>query len=59
MKEPLLVKYDPRNLSRIYVQNPCGWHWPVPAARGSLVIAHGLGEHGLAYRRVTELFSHP
>ena len=31
------------------------WHWPTPAeARGTLVIAHGLGEHGLAYRRVAE-----
>jgi putative transposase len=27
-----LVKYDPRNLSRIYVQDPCGRHWPVPYA---------------------------
>ncbi|MGC1299016.1 MAG: Mu transposase C-terminal domain-containing protein [Alloacidobacterium sp.] len=32
LKEPLLVKYDPRNLSRIYVQDPCGRHWPVPYA---------------------------
>ena len=30
------------------------WHWPTEAARGTLVIAHGLGEHGLAYRRVAE-----
>jgi putative transposase len=32
LKEPLLVKYDPRNLSRIYVQDPRGRHWPVPYA---------------------------
>ena len=32
LKEPLLVKYDPRNLSRIYVQDPCGRHWTVPYA---------------------------
>jgi putative transposase len=32
LREPLLVKYDPRNLSRIYVQDPCGRHWPVPYA---------------------------
>jgi putative transposase len=32
LKEPLLVKYDPRNLSRIYVQDPSGRHWPVPYA---------------------------
>jgi len=30
------------------------WHWPVDAPRGTLIIAHGLGEHGLAYRRVAE-----
>lgn len=32
LKAPLLVKYDPRNLSRIYVQDPHGRHWPVPYA---------------------------
>ena len=32
LKEPLLVKYDPRNLSRLYVQDPAGQHWPVPYA---------------------------
>lgn len=32
LKEPLLVKYDPRNLSRVYVQDPHGRHWPVPYA---------------------------
>jgi putative transposase len=32
LKEPLLVKYDPRNLARIYVQDPSGRHWPVPYA---------------------------
>jgi putative transposase len=32
LKEPLLVKYDPRNLSRVYVQDPSGRHWPVPYA---------------------------
>jgi putative transposase len=32
LKEPLLVKYDPRNLSRIYMQDLCGRHWPVPYA---------------------------
>jgi putative transposase len=32
LKEPLLVKYDPRNLSRVYVQDPRGRHWPVPYA---------------------------
>jgi putative transposase len=32
LKEPLLVKYDPRDLSRIYVQDPSGRHWPVPYA---------------------------
>jgi putative transposase len=32
LKQPLLVKYDPRNLSRIYVRDPHGRHWPVPYA---------------------------
>lgn len=32
MEEPLLVKYDPRNLSRVYVRDPSGRHWPVPYA---------------------------
>jgi len=32
LKEPLWIKFDPRNLSRIYVQDPNGKHWPVPYA---------------------------
>ena len=32
LQELLLVKYDPRNLSRIYVRDPHGRHWPVPYA---------------------------
>jgi putative transposase len=32
LEHPLLVKYDPRNLSRIYVRDPDGRHWPVPYA---------------------------
>ena len=32
LDHPLLVKYDPRNLSRIYVRDPDGRHWPVPYA---------------------------
>ena len=30
LKEPLLVKYDPRNLSRLFVRDPGGQHWTVP-----------------------------
>jgi putative transposase len=30
LKKPLLVKYDPRNLSRLYVRDPNGKHWPIP-----------------------------
>jgi putative transposase len=26
------VKYDPRNISRVYVRDPNGRHWPVPYA---------------------------
>jgi putative transposase len=32
LKEPLWIKYDPRNLSRVYVRDPNGKHWPVPYA---------------------------
>jgi len=32
LKQPLLVKYDPRNLSRVFVQDPSGRHWPIPYA---------------------------
>lgn len=32
LKQPLLVKYDPRNLSRVYVRDPEGRHWPIPYA---------------------------
>jgi putative transposase len=31
-KDPLLVKYDPRNLSRVYVRDPGGRHWAIPYA---------------------------
>jgi putative transposase len=31
-KEPLLVKYDPRNLSRLYLCDPNGRHWAIPYA---------------------------
>ncbi|MDQ2839534.1 MAG: Mu transposase C-terminal domain-containing protein [Acidobacteriota bacterium] len=32
LKQLLLVKYDPRNLSRVYVRDPNGRHWPIPYA---------------------------
>lgn len=32
LKRLLLVKYDPRNLARVYVRDPNGRHWPVPYA---------------------------
>ena len=28
-KRPLWVKYDPRNLARVYLRDPDGKHWPV------------------------------
>jgi alpha-beta hydrolase superfamily lysophospholipase len=31
-----------------------GWHWARPNPRGVVVIAHGFGEHGGAYRHVAE-----
>ena len=32
LKKPLWTKYDPRNLSRVYVRDPDGKHWPIPYA---------------------------
>jgi putative transposase len=32
MQQSLLVKYDPRDLSHVYVRDPDGVHWPVPYA---------------------------
>jgi putative transposase len=32
LKKPLWVKYDPRNLERVYVRDSNGRHWPVPYA---------------------------
>ena len=32
LKEPVLVKYDPRNISRVFVRDPSGRHWPIPYA---------------------------
>jgi hypothetical protein len=29
-KKPVLVKYDPRNLSRVFWQDSQGHYWPVP-----------------------------
>lgn len=31
-----------------------GWRWPQPNPRGTLIIAHGLGEHGGCYRHVAD-----
>jgi putative transposase len=30
LKEPVMVKYDPRNLSRIYFRDEGGHYWPIP-----------------------------
>jgi Mu transposase, C-terminal len=32
LRQPLWVKYDPRNLSRLYVRDADGKHWAVPYA---------------------------
>src|SRR6516164_3640756 len=32
LRKPLWVKYDPRDLARVYVRDPDGRHWPVPYA---------------------------
>jgi putative transposase len=54
MKNPLLVKYDPRDLSRVYLRDPDGRHWPVPYADlGQPPIA--LWELQEANRRIREV----
>jgi putative transposase len=53
MRRPLLVKYDPRDLSHVYVRDPGGTHWPVPYADlGQPPIA--LWELEEANRRIRE-----
>jgi putative transposase len=32
LEKPLWVKFDPRNLERVYVRDPEGCHWPIPYA---------------------------
>jgi putative transposase len=32
LKQPLWVKYDPRNLACVYVRDPSGKHWQIPYA---------------------------
>jgi putative transposase len=32
LKKPLWIKYDPRNLARVYVRDLSAKHWPVPYA---------------------------
>jgi len=34
LKEPVSVKYDPRDLARVFVRDPNGKHWPVPHVGG-------------------------
>lgn len=49
----LPVKYDPRNLSRVFVQAPGGEHWPIPYANlGRPPIT--LSEHNRAMARLRE-----
>lgn len=50
---PMPVKYDPRNLSRVFVQAPDGEHWPIPYADlGRPPIT--LWEHRAASARLLE-----
>jgi putative transposase len=32
LAKPLWVKFDPRNIERVYVRDPNGRHWPIPYA---------------------------
>jgi putative transposase len=50
-REPMLVKYNPRNLSRIYLRDAHGAYWPIPYRRlGQPAIS--LWEHRAAMTRL-------
>jgi putative transposase len=40
LKQSLLVKYDPRNLSQIFVRDPTGRHWPAPTQTWAIRPSH-------------------
>lgn len=50
---PLRVKYDPRDLSRVFVEGPDGTHWPIRYAdlRRPRIT---LGEHRMALAKLKE-----
>ncbi len=52
-KTTVLVKYDPRNLSRVYVRDQDGRHWPIPY-RDLALPPISLWEHREAMRRLKE-----
>lgn len=52
-KTPVLIKYDPRNLSRVYVRDQDGRHWPIPY-RDLALPPISLWEHREALKRLKE-----
>jgi putative transposase len=52
-QEPVVVKYDPRNLSRVYLRDEAGRHWPIPYRHLSLPPI-SLWEHREAMKRLRE-----
>jgi len=51
--EPVVVKYDPRNLSRVYLRDEVGGYWPIPYRDLSLPPI-SLWEHRDAMKRLRE-----
>lgn len=52
-KKPTPVKYDPRNLSRVYIRDQDGRHWPIPY-RDLALPPISLWEHREAMKRLKE-----
>jgi putative transposase len=52
-EEPLVVKYDPRNLSRIYLRDDAGHYWPIPY-RDLALPPISLWEHREAMKRLRQ-----
>ena len=52
-QEPQVVKYDPRNLSRIYLRDEAGHYWPIPY-RDLALPPISLWEHREAMKRLRQ-----
>jgi len=52
-QQPVIVKYDPRNLSRIYLRDDGGHYWPIPY-RDLALPPISLWEHREAMKRLRQ-----